>query len=115
MLISKLPETSLYNKLTAILAQLIGRLNQTQFYGNLCLIFLFETMAMSTFLNSQFLHIWPPNMLPVSLILLPFIFIRKKMVPDEFAHLPTNRLTLIVIGFIVVSLLATLAFNYLKR
>jgi uncharacterized membrane protein len=89
----------------------ISKLSQTQFYGSLFLIFLGGSILMSYIFNSIWPEISIPLTLLIGLLILPFIYIRKKSTPEEYAHIPKNRLTIVVIGFIVVSVVSSILKN----
>jgi hypothetical protein len=52
-----------------------------------------------------------PTFLPISLLIIPFVFVRKKTNPEEFTHLPKNRFTLIVVSYFVLSIGGSLLWN----
>ena len=94
-----------------MVTKFIGRLDQTQFYGTIILLHLIGGMATSRALESiDFMKI-VPTFLPISLLIIPFVFVRKKTNPEEFIYLPKNRFTLIVISYFVLSIGGSLLWN----
>jgi hypothetical protein len=94
-----------------MVTKFIGRLDQTQFYGTLILFHLFGGMATGRVIEGiDFMKI-VPTFLPISLLIIPFVFVRKKTNPEEFIHLPKNRFILIVISYFVLSIGGTLLWN----
>lgn len=94
-----------------MVTKFIGRLDQTQFYGTLILLHLFGGMVTSRALEGiGFIKLFP-TFLPISLLIIPFVFVRKKTNPEEFTHLPKNRFTLIVISYLVLSIGGSLLWN----